>query len=395
MGADLEKTPQETRDVVAIDTQRALQHLRVLCIGNGGMIRRDGRSWTHRSMATFLAETAMMVREVCFCAWLDPEDDPLADTSAESLRGVRARALPRFDGGAWTKWSNGVIALAQLAREVVRSDFVYLYWPGRLSSIAARICRALGKPYGIYFRGEQIPPDPSLPATLAQARFTLTTGESLGTVARTYCRDVEYVTPMTSLGPDDLRDPRPPKQDAPCRLLFVGRIEERKGVFELLKAMSYLEHWGVPFELTLIGHCYDPARVEAELTPAVAKHVRFVGVVSDFAELTRHYLESNMLVVPSHDEGFPRVLYEAMALGVPILTTFVGSVETLMVDRTNCLRIDVRNPRDIAEKVRELVADPELGRVITASASRDIRELMSTWRRSHAVQVAERLLRLV
>ncbi len=332
--------------------------MRVLCIGNGAVVMRDGCAWTHQTISTFLAELAERVGEVCFCAWLDPEDDPLAQASIDDLRGVRTVALPRFDGAVATKWVNGGVALVMLTREVLRADFVYLYWPGRLSSVAAGICRAIGKPYGIYLRGEPIPPDDSFGAAVAGARFVLATGESLVAMARTGCRDVESVTPMTSLRAEHIRLPRAHPDGAPWRLLYVGRIEERKGAHDLIAALSYLEQWGVPFELTMIGHCYDVPGFRRRMSETVASHVRLVGVVTDFSQLVDYYPSSDVFVLPSHDEGFPRVLYEAMALGVPIVTTFVGSVPSAMTDHQDCLRIEVRDPQNIASRIRELIDNP-------------------------------------
>lgn len=377
------------------DLWNSIRRLRILCIGNGGIIYRDGRFWTHRCIGQFLGELGELVSEVCFCAWTDPSDDPLAQTALSDMRGVRALGLPSFHGSPLRKMVNGLRSFSMLIRQVWQSDFVYLYWPGRLSSIAARLCRALNKPYGIYFRGEQIPFDSTFATSFQKAHFTLTAGDLLRTAAEEYCKDVENVTPMTSVRPDHIVRARPPKQEGPWNLLYVGRLEERKGVQDLLAAMTHLEKWDLQCNLTMVGHCYDPSGLMGQLSPSIARRVRWIDAVAEFESLIPFYCAADVFVFPSHDEGFPRVLYEAMTFGVPILTTFVGSIPSLMKDRSNCLRIIVRDPRDIAEKIRHLLHNPELQAKLSSSSHQCITDLMEAWQRSHAIQIAERLRDLV
>lgn len=350
--------------------------------------------WTHRCQGGFLAEMGEMVGEICYCAWLDPNDDPLAQTALKKMEGVRAVGLPRFQGPFVRKLKNGLLSLAILTREVWRAQFVYLYWPGRIASITARLCRVIRKPYGIYFRGEQIPFDPTLATAFKHARFVLTTGQLLRTVAKAHCQDVENVTPMVSVRPEHILSRRLPRRSGPWHLLYVGRMEERKGVRDLLEAVSYLEELGLPFILTMVGHCYEPGLL-CQVRPSVARRVRLIDAVADFENLIPFYCAADAFVFPSHDEGFPRVLYEAMAFGVPILTTFVGSIPSVMEDRKNCLRIEVRNPKDIADKIQHLLTSPELQTKIAWSSRQCMIELMKTWQRSHPVQIAERLRDLV
>ena len=80
-----------------------------------------------------------------------------------------------------------------------------------------------------------------------------------------------------------------------------------------------------------------------------------------------------------------------ISFGVPILTTFVGSIPSVMKDADNCLEIKVRNPLDIAAKIRGLMTRIDLQTALAASGHRCIAKLMKSWQRSHAMQVAERL----
>jgi len=315
----------------------------------------------------------------------------LLQVPLEKIPKVRAVSLPRFDGTPVQRLINGMRALVQLTRQIVSADFVYLFWPGRISLIAAGLCRCFRKPYGIYFRGEQLEPSSSFAGAFGKARFIITAGERLREIASQHNADVENVTPMTAVRPEHIRHPCGRCHDSEWKLLYVGRLEERKGTTDLFKAAAYLVEWGLSFTLTLVGHSYDIAEALRSLPESVSKHLRLTGAVPNFESLIPFYCAADVFVLPSHDEGFPRVLYEAMALGVPIVTTFVGSIPTLMKDRENCLRIEPRNSIDIAEKIYQLVSDPDLKMRIAWSGHRCITELMNSWQRSHAVQIVERL----
>jgi glycosyltransferase involved in cell wall biosynthesis len=82
--------------------------------------------------------------------------------------------------------------------------------------------------------------------------------------------------------------------------------------------------------------------------------------VNDDELLGRYYREADLFCLPSHDEGFPRVLYEAMLHGTPIVTTFVGSISSVMEDSLNCLRVDVRSPVALADTIERTLRSPDL-----------------------------------
>ena len=69
----------------------------------------------------------------------------------------------------------------------------------------------------------------------------------------------------------------------------------------------------------------------------------FIGAVDDMDKLTDFYKTSDVYILPTYHEGFPRTLYEAMIFGTPIITTFVGGISGLMKDGYNCKRIEPKS----------------------------------------------------
>jgi glycosyltransferase involved in cell wall biosynthesis len=178
-------------------------------------------------------------------------------------------------------------------------------------------------------------------------------------------------------------------------VLFVGRVEERKGVAELLDAMGMLRERGVAFELRLVGGSAEGAELEALRERARRAGLPgsvFRGVARERADLEACYRWADVLVLPTHFEGFARVLYEAMVFGVPVLSTFVGGIPAVLTDGVDSIRLPLRDARGIADQIQRALADAELRERIAAGGTALILETLRSRPWSH-VELAERKIR--
>jgi glycogen synthase len=114
------------------------------------------------------------------------------------------------------------------------------------------------------------------------------------------------------------------------QLLFVGRLARQKGVDVLLDALANLRHQ--PWRLTIAGDGPERASLAGQATRlGIADRVNFRGWVQR-EELPDLYRSSDVFVFPSHDEGMPNVVLEAMASGLPIVATRVPGNDELVRD---------------------------------------------------------------
>ncbi len=126
-------------------------------------------------------------------------------------------------------------------------------------------------------------------------------------------------------------------------LAFVGRADDpRKNVGLLLDALELLPD----VELLLIGS--PPAR-------PLPERVTAVGTVADVGEQLRR---ATLFVLPSHQEGFGLAAAEAMAAGLPVVTTPSGGPEALVRDSGGGVVLSGFAPEELAATVRELLSDP-------------------------------------
>ena len=157
-----------------------------------------------------------------------------------------------------------------------------------------------------------------------------------------------------AIDPAGLADtPRACNADRPLRLVFVGRLVRAKGLFEAIDALRALKRGGREFELRIAGDGADMAEMMAAVESAgLGDRVRFLGPVygADKAQL---WLESDVFVFPSHSEGLPYALLEAMAAGCVPVTTPVAAIPDVMLDGAHGLLVA---PKDVCALALALAA---------------------------------------
>ena len=142
-------------------------------------------------------------------------------------------------------------------------------------------------------------------------------------------------------------------------ILFLGWFIPEKGVYELVDAIAILLEQGYDVRLDLYGTKEEEQLrkyiSEKGLVHAVTAH-GWIGT----EKKVRVLYESTMLVLPSHTEGVPNVILEAMATHTPIVATHVGGLKEVLDDGRNALIVRVNDPRDLSEKVKRLLENTEL-----------------------------------
>ena len=154
-------------------------------------------------------------------------------------------------------------------------------------------------------------------------------------------------------------------------LLTVGRFSKEKGHADLVEALAHLLRLRPDSDWKALWVGSGPAQPALEQlaeSRGVAGRIVFAGFQS---AVTPFYAASAIVVVPSHSEGSPNVVLEAMAARVPIASTTAGGVPEIVADRETAMLSPVRDPRAIADSLAALLADPSLcARLSDAAAER-------------------------
>lgn len=151
------------------------------------------------------------------------------------------------------------------------------------------------------------------------------------------------------------------KTDTPIHLVYLGRIVENKGIFEVVETLAMLVGQGRELRLTIAGNGPDEERLRARVNAlGLADRVEFKGPV--FGEdKDRLWRAGHVFAFPTyHREGLPYALLEAMAAGAVPVTTRVGAIPDVMQDEVHGLLVEARDTKDLARAITRLDDDRAL-----------------------------------
>lgn len=152
------------------------------------------------------------------------------------------------------------------------------------------------------------------------------------------------------------------------KLVYVGRLSGEKGVPILFNSLSLLKDKDYDFELTLLGDGEDRKRLELlAAEKGLGKKITFAGFV-DQKTIASTLRASDIFVLPSFAEGIPVALMEAMALGVPVIATYVGGVAELVIDGETGKVVYPSDTEGLARAIAFYIDNPDACRKIATQA---------------------------
>jgi phosphatidylinositol alpha-mannosyltransferase len=153
---------------------------------------------------------------------------------------------------------------------------------------------------------------------------------------------------------------QPKKTKAPTNILYVGRLERRKGVKYLLQAFQQLSAQCPDVVLRIAGSGPDREKLELLAEDLKLKNVEFLGYVSD-AEKHKLFAEASLFCSPAiYGESFGIVLLEAMATGLVAVAGDNSGYADLMQGVGALSVVDTHNPREFARRLKLLLDEPAL-----------------------------------
>jgi glycosyltransferase involved in cell wall biosynthesis len=158
-----------------------------------------------------------------------------------------------------------------------------------------------------------------------------------------------------------LDKPRSENRQDPLRLVYVGRLVENKGLFEIVDALRQLREQGRRFTFLVAGAGGDELRLRDAVRGAgIDDCTRFLGAVFGAAK-NRIWLESDLFVFPTrHTEGLPYALLEAMAAGCVPIVTPVAAIPDVLQSELHGFLIPASDPSRLAAAVAQLDDDRAL-----------------------------------
>lgn len=169
----------------------------------------------------------------------------------------------------------------------------------------------------------------------------------------------------------------PDKSSNKTRLLFVGVLNGRKDIENLLESVSRLNGESLETELSIVG---DGEKRDEYIRHAnnlgIGKKIRFIKYIAN-PELADMYKSHDIFVLPSTHEGLPKVLLEAMGSGLPVVVSEIQSLNELVTD-ANGLLFSNDDKESLYEKLKTLITDPAKQKAMSEANIKLIKE-QYTW----------------
>jgi colanic acid/amylovoran biosynthesis glycosyltransferase len=242
-------------------------------------------------------------------------------------------------------------------------EHVHVHFGHNPAAVARLIHRMGGPGYSMTVHGTETfdAPGPSrLGAKVQDARFVVAVSDYASAQIRRWSGPEHWSkihVVRCSVG-QEFFEGSVPIDPAADSLVCVARLAPEKGQLLLLEAMAQVVRSGVETRLVLAG--------DGELRPEIEELIRALGLTDcvqitgwiDGAEVRRRILAARALVLPSFAEGLPVVLMEALALGRPVISTFVGGIPELVCPGQNGWLVPAGNVDLLAAAVREVMGVP-------------------------------------
>lgn len=148
------------------------------------------------------------------------------------------------------------------------------------------------------------------------------------------------------------------KEKSTKTILFLGRVEEYKGIFIVIESFKLLKERFSNIELIIAGDgskLFDCKKIVSEQK---ILGVKFLGNIKD-SDVANAFASSDVYVLPSFSEGLPTSMLEAMAFGLPVITTPVGGIPEIFEVGEMGYLLDGYKPEELSDKISQIIIDDD------------------------------------
>jgi len=149
------------------------------------------------------------------------------------------------------------------------------------------------------------------------------------------------------------------QQSNVVRFLHIGEVSQRKGVFDLIEAAAILKRKGLQFQIDLAGPGEIREAQEKARRLDVADRLTVHGPRRG-EEKYKLLQMSQCFVLASYGEGLPISILEALAAGLPVISTPVGGIPEVISDEVNGILIEQGNSEQLANAMERMIKDQEM-----------------------------------
>lgn len=158
-----------------------------------------------------------------------------------------------------------------------------------------------------------------------------------------------------------------PSHNRPIRLLFLGWVTKDKGILELVEAIAILARkHNIVLNVCGHGDAYDSVISKIEELN-LQNNIEMKGWVKH-AEKLQEFQQADIFVQPTHYEGFPNSLLEAMSSGVPTVCSDIPAISSLVSNHHDTMQFRTKDVDSLCDAIEKLIESPELRQTVADNA---------------------------
>lgn len=325
---------------------------RVLVIG-------PGRAMRGGITAVLLAYEKSDIWDRFHCEWLETYDD------VSNCRKIRA----------------ALRALLLAPKLMLNADIVHIHTASRTSfyrkTLFFLMAKLLRNKIILHLHGGNIDPFFRWPLSLI-SRYVLNWADSVVALSETGAGEIRKIAPNAKITviPNPCYVTNQNIQNnvtTDPAILFAGRLDEKKGFCDLIRAMPIVLS-KVPNAKLLMagdGNVVKGRAIAAALN--IESSVSFLGWLNE-PDKNNIFRRASLFCLPSHFEGVPMAMLEAMSYKIPVVVTPVGGIPDIISDKYNGLFVTPGKEKEIAQAIIDIFTNDELRMVLAENAYHTVRQ---------------------
>lgn len=367
----------------------------VICYAT--IVHSDGESYFQDNLGRYIDGLASSFDEIVVVASSVKTNDNVFLINGKSIYQYRLKCsnvtlvevppVLQSKNGFLKKILNLLRKVKIFSFRIKNADLVYVFIPAYSGIIATLLCRLLSKPYCLYVGAdwEEVLPyvytlrrwikilyplQSTLTGYLERqavkgAIFTLVAGRKLLKKHSRSSESVYETLPVLKIGKGEFFIRKDTCLNSPVTCLYVGNLDPRKGIEYLIEGIGILKKQGHKLVLKLVGtgtlESLGRLRNIAQKC-RVQPDVQFLGYIGERTRILEIYRECDIFVLPTLGEGFPRVLYETMSQGLPVITTKISTILEGLEGKECAAFVSPRSAYELAEMIADVMINGELRR---------------------------------
>lgn len=167
--------------------------------------------------------------------------------------------------------------------------------------------------------------------------------------------------------------------------LYSGHFIKEKGIYEMVEAFDRIQKVAPNVMLIICGVGLEQDRLIQLIKEKNLSHIIQIVGLLDPEQINRWMQASDLFVLPSYNEGMPNAVMEAMACGVPVVTTAVGGLPDAVGDCDGAILVQPKNVDELQQAILKVIRDDQLRQRMSVAARKIAEEKFDVRRNAKAV----------